>query len=101
MEDFAQDSPQTTMALYKDLQDREEKLKRPIIDTTTLIPIGFVTVIIGIVWFAATLTFKVEEAENRLYKVETAIEKLTDVQVQLGQIAIKLDSLQTQINKSK
>ena len=100
------DSPQTIATLYADLAEREEALKngpKPIITKDTLVPagviIGSLSTIAIVVWFAASLTFKVQAAEVRLDKVEEAISKLTDVQVQLSSITTNIQNIQDQLNK--
>jgi hypothetical protein len=97
MEELTPDSPQTTMRLLQNIAEREECLKRPIIDKNTLIPIGVVlgsiTMIITVVWFFASLTFRVEAAEIRLDKLEEALIGLNNMEKDIAVIKSQIDGL--------
>jgi len=85
--------------LFEDLRKREENLKRPIIDKSTLIPIGFVLTIAMGIWFISGLFFDVQASKVRIDKLEDALIKITDVQVQIASINTKVDNLNKLLNK--
>lgn len=105
------DSEKTTMKLLQNITEREERLKekedkmcegkRPIIDSSTLLPIGMVVTIAGMVWFAASLSTKVYANEGRVDKLEQAIITINDVQVQISALSAKLDLMQKNLDKDK
>ena len=100
MEDrISKDSPETLYHLFEDLRKREEELKRPIIDKSTLIPIGFVLTIAMGIWFISGLFFDVQASKVRIDKLEDALIKITDVQVQIASINTKVDNLNKLLNK--
>lgn len=75
----------------------EDCKKRTIIDNRTAVSIGLVVTIIGAVWFISSLFYKVDSNTDRIDKLESAVNQMSEIQSDINVIKSKLDNIEKRI----